>query len=126
MNIMIELHGRVIPKKNSRVNTRDGRSFPSKQYKEWHDDAMKQLMGIKKQELEYPVYVGIVFTFGDKRKNDIDNRITSIMDLLVDKGIIQDDSYACVDRVSGCARYEKNTWETTIMIQSCGKPEEKN
>lgn len=115
--MIITLNGRVRPKKNSRINTSNGRSFPSKEYTEWHNDAISQLAGIERTSLKYPLYIGMVFTFGDKRKNDLDNRMTSIMDLLVDSGIIEDDSYLNIDRVSACAKYEKDKWETMIMIR---------
>jgi len=89
------LVGRISSKKNSRItDRRTGRSFPSKKYTEWHKEATAQtldiipdvpLTGIKRVTLE--------FYHPDKRKYDLTNKVESIMDFMVDVGIIHDDNY---------------------------------
>lgn len=96
----LKLEGRVPSKKNSRINIRAGRSFPSKKYTEWHEDASWQLfiqkkkVGIKKCTIEIEFYPP------DKRRYDLTNKAESIMDLLVDNGILEDDNASVVQRVT--------------------------
>lgn len=46
-----------------------------------------------------PVSVIVGISFGDKRKRDLDNALTSVMDLLKDSGLIADDDWIRVCRV---------------------------
>ena len=89
------LQGSVPSKKNSRINTYNGRSFPSKAYTEWHANAGAQLLeqgivNFTKVELD------IQFEFRTNRRTDLDNKLSSILDLLVDMGIIEDDRWQIV------------------------------
>lgn len=88
--MIITILGRIPSKKNSRINTRSGRSFPSAKYTAWHKDASIQIIGAKKQTKK-----GFVLTFymPDKRRCDLTNKAESVMDLLVDNGIIEDDNW---------------------------------
>lgn len=68
--------------------------LPSTKYKEWHEDATLQ---IKQQKIQ-PVKgciddVVLTFYAPDKRNFDLTNKAESIMDMLVDNGIIEDDNY---------------------------------
>lgn len=87
----ITLKGIVPSKKNSRINTRSGLSFPSKKYTEWHKDAIKQLEGIQ----PIPSQTPIVFTYysDSKRSGDLSNKWQSIEDTFTDCGIIEDDNW---------------------------------
>ena len=101
-DIFITLVGRVPSKKNSRITTRTGRSFPSKAYSAWHVDASSQLLGapiprIKPEKVES---IHIRFWSADKRKFDLTNKAESIMDLLVDNDIILDDNFSVVPKLS--------------------------
>lgn len=71
--------------------------LPSSKYKEWHTDASLQ---IKQQKIQ-PVkgcIESVILTFyaPDRRKFDLTNKAESIMDLLVDNGIIEDDNYSII------------------------------
>ena len=92
---MIILVGRIPSKKNSRqqVRLRNGRriNVPSKAYKAWHRDASSQLKGEKFSPNAYGVE--ITFYMPDNRRADLTNKAESIMDLLVDNGILKDDSW---------------------------------
>lgn len=98
----IKLTGRIPSKKNSKIiSCRGSRPmmFPSAKHKEWHTDAMKQLAGYKLDGLESfknGTKITITFFFPDNRKSDLTNKAESVMDLLVDFGIIEDDSWICV------------------------------
>jgi len=90
--------GRIPSKKNSRINTRSGRSFPSKKYKEWHHDASWQLFTQKKKLFTH-CKITIAIYAPDKRRFDLTNKAESIMDLLVDCGILEDDNVNVVPAV---------------------------
>ena len=90
---IIELLGRVPSKKNSRINTRSGMSFPSAKYTAWHKDASIQVRGAEK--LTQP---GMTFKiwYPDNRVADTNNKIASILDMLKDNGIIEDDCWQII------------------------------
>ena len=84
-----------VPKKNSRVNTRSGRSFPSARYTKWHRAAQTV---IQNQWGRYysplpRAFVVAIFYAPDKRKRDLTNLYQSVEDLFNDMGIWEDDNY---------------------------------
>ena len=88
------LSGNVPSKKNSRqVFAKHGRiiNIPSKRYKEWHDESMKMLEGFG--SLKPPYEIILVFWMKDNRKCDLDNKMASVLDLLQDAKIIEDDCW---------------------------------
>lgn len=97
----IEIKGRIPSKKNSRItNRKTGMSFPSKKYTEWHKGAMKQLeeQGVPIKKALFVEAIALTFYLPDKRKTDLTNKAESIMDLLVDYGLIDDDNcFVCPD-----------------------------
>jgi len=104
---MITLYGRIPSKKNSTIAMARGKRifhFPSNAYREWHTDASFQL---KKQFTIYgfPVCltsvssIAIAFFAPDKRKTDLTNKAESIMDLLVDNKIIEDDNWYVIPKL---------------------------
>lgn len=88
----IVLKGRVPSKKNSRINTRSGRSFPSAKYSAWHKDASAQLVLQQAPQVGSPD-ITLQFWFPDNRWCDLTNKAESIMDLLVDNALLVDDSW---------------------------------
>lgn len=94
LNTTFILSGSVPSKKNQRqVFVKNGRmiNIPSKRYKAWHDDAMSQLEGFG--SLKPPYEIIMVFWMKDKRKCDLDNKMASVLDLLQDAGVIEDDCW---------------------------------
>ena len=89
--MIITLTGKVPSKKNSRINTRSGMSFPSSKYTAWHKDAVLQLRGVK----PIPKGTPLVFTYysDSLRSGDLSNKWQSIEDTLTDCGIIEDDNW---------------------------------
>ena len=87
----IEIFGLCPSKKNSRINTRSGMSFPSAKYTAWHKDAVNQLKGVK----PIPSGTPLVFTYfsDSKRSGDLSNKWQSIEDTFTDCGIIEDDNW---------------------------------
>lgn len=56
------------------------------------------------------------FTHGDLRRRDSDNGCSSILDLLVDNGILQDDNWQIVQEITITNKYEKNNPFVKITI----------
>lgn len=87
----IVLKGLVPSKKNSRINTRSGMSFPSSKYTAWHKNAVLQLHGIR----PIPAGTPLIFTYysDSRRSGDLSNKWQSIEDTFTDCGIIEDDNW---------------------------------
>ncbi|NCB95586.1 MAG: RusA family crossover junction endodeoxyribonuclease [Negativicutes bacterium] len=91
----IVLGGRIPSKKNSKQIIRRGnRSMlvSSRAHSIWHTDAMWQLKEQRTRPMEGKIGIEMMFYFPDKRRADLTNKAESIMDLLVDAGIIEDDN----------------------------------
>jgi len=92
----IVLKGRIPSKKNSKQwIKRGGRMLlvPSANYAAWHEE---QLWRLKKYKLKSPIErckVEIAIFFPDRIRADLSNKAESIMDLLVDAGILKDDNH---------------------------------
>lgn len=91
------LKGQVPAQKNTKqvaYNRRTGRPFimTSKSTKDWQLMAANQLRVLNIKPFEGEVSIECVFFHKDKRKRDIDNELASIMDLLKNNGIIEDDN----------------------------------
>ena len=101
-HMQITLIGNIPSKKNSRINTKSGRSFPSSKYTAWHKDAIKQLKEQEVERAEYKMVEEIALTFyaQDLRKFDLTNKTESVMDLLVDYGLLEDDNCYVLPHIS--------------------------
>lgn len=95
----ITLSGIPPAKKNSkRWIMRGQRKFliPSQRHYDWHEGASyeiaKESVKIRKQLPLKPILIEILFFCGDKRRRDSTNSAESVMDLLVDVGLIKDDN----------------------------------
>lgn len=91
--------GETPAKKNSRIVLRNGRNIPSKRYSIWHTAAQAELMSQKERgfvPIETPVIINLKFFHADKRRRDSDNGVSSILDTLVDSGILKDDNWQIV------------------------------
>jgi len=101
MTKRITIQGVTPSKKNQRiVNTKTGRSFPSKRYTEWHKSAMEQL-ALQKGDFfcNTPCTVFMTFYHQDERRRDGDNGCSSILDTLVDAGYLEDDKWRIVKKI---------------------------
>lgn len=120
-SIDIVLVGRPASKKNSRQMVfRQGRhfSFPSKAYARFHTDAMVQLLqqkgAWKIKQFDQPVGINYLFKQKGNYKQDLDNAITSINDVLQDFGIITDDTL--VHMITARKEAHATEWETCVKI----------
>ncbi len=87
--------GRIPSKKNSTIVIQRGsRRFhvPSEKFQAWQNE---QYWLHKKDKTQLANITGIIidFEFPDNRMADLSNKTESIMDFLVDMGIIEDDSW---------------------------------
>lgn len=97
----ITLLGRIPSKKNSKVFTFRGKRpllISSEKYVAWHDE---QLWMLKKYKVHFDkCQMILTFFFPDNRKTDLSNKCESVMDLLVDCGILLDDNWFVVDKLT--------------------------
>ena len=110
------LDGNVPSKKNSRTNTRTGRSFPSKNFTEWQENAMKEVRVQTRARFYEPVRVDVVIYYGTLAEADSDNRLTSILDMLVACFVLPKDSWQRVPRGSFDSVYRKGKPGAYIKI----------
>jgi len=100
--MIITINGEIPSKKNSRnIFCRGGRpiNIPSKNYADWHEEQMWLMKKVKvKKRLDH-AKIQIVIYPGTNRKADLTNKAESIMDLLVDAGILQDDNWFVCETV---------------------------
>lgn len=120
MSVTLTIEGEVPSKKNSRRLVVAGshlKSLPSKNYDTWHRDALWQLKKVKPYVGEYPVSLTITIYPGTKRRKDLDNVASSILDTLVDAGIIVDDDISHVETLSVMfMEYDKANPRAVIWI----------
>lgn len=100
----LEIKGNVPSKKNSKRRVKRGAHvfmIPSAAHEAWHGPA---LWDVKRQwpshlTLHNVEVAELIFYHGDKRANDLSNKAESVMDLLVDAGVIADDNWFVVPRL---------------------------
>jgi Holliday junction resolvase RusA-like endonuclease len=101
--MILTLKGKIPSKKNSKQIVCRGK-FPkvlcSKAYREWHEQASWELYTQKKELGISNCEIRLIFTPPDKRKYDLTNKAESVMDLLVDTGILTDDNYEVVPKLT--------------------------
>lgn len=96
----------VIPsKKNSKqilTSKRTGKPFisSSKSHKEWAKSHVWGVRGTLGTLMLKSCFIELVFWSKDNHKFDLTNKAESIMDLLVDAKVIEDDNYSVVPRLS--------------------------
>lgn len=105
--VELKLEGNVPSKKNSRVRTRSGSSIPSKAFSDWQESALWQVRQQTKTRFLKPVSLEVIVYFGTNGRADLDNRVTSILDMLVEAIVIRDDKWQDVPRISAQAEYRK-------------------
>ena len=100
--LRLTINGRTPSKKNNRICfVRNGKmmNIPSARYKEWHASAIEQLKSYNDGIIGDIKEVTLKFYAPDKRANDLSNKAESIMDLLVDRHILEDDNWFVVPKL---------------------------
>jgi Holliday junction resolvase RusA-like endonuclease len=101
--ISIILRGRIPSKKNSKIIVCRGK-YPillsSPAYNTWNEEQLWYLKGLRCPRSIEKCKVDITFYAPDKRATDLSNKTESIMDLLVDAGILKDDNWYVVSELT--------------------------
>lgn len=97
------VYSEVVSKKNNKEICRRGnKSFliSSKRFRDWHEQAVPQIMAQKpgKKVYDHNCKIYIEFYHDSYRRKDADNGQTSIFDLLVDCGVLVDDNWQILPR----------------------------
>jgi len=113
----IRLTGNVPSKKNQRINRGDGVSFPSKKFVQWQNDAISEVRIQTRERFYKPVGIEVIIYFATLAKADLDNRLTSILDMLVEALVIRDDKWENVPYVKLQAEYRPRNAGAFIRIE---------
>lgn len=103
--IELVLTGSVPSKKNQRINTKAGKSFPSKAYSDWQDTAITDVKRQTRARLIKTASIEVIIYFATLGKADVDNRLTSILDMLVEALVLHDDNWQTVPLMKVQAEY---------------------
>lgn len=120
--VSLTLEGNVPSKKNSRINRGDGMSFPSKKFEEWQRYALQQVRLQTKHRFFVPVQAEVIIYFGTKGRADLDNRLTSILDMLVESLVLRDDKWQDVPMMQVQAEYRKGEPGAFIRLTELETP----
>lgn len=117
---MITILGVVPSLKNNKqlfINRRTGKHFitSSQKTKDWNTDALLQLRGIA-PITQYPVVMYATFYVKDNRRRDIDNMLSSCLDIIVKAGILEDDSWQFIPRIVATAELDKTNPRVEILF----------
>lgn len=115
--VKLILEGNVPSKKNSRVHTRSGASIPNKRFHEWQDAALWQVRQQTRERFLNQVEVDAIIYFGTKARADADNRLTSILDMLVEGLVLTDDSYQLAPQARVIGVYRKGEPGAFVRIR---------
>ena len=97
--IKFTLNSNIPSKKNSKQIVSAGGRYvllPSNKHKDWHTEQMWKLKMLKIPVQTEPVCIEMTFYAETKAKGDLDNKATSVLDLMKDVGIIEDDNWYVV------------------------------
>lgn len=114
--VELKLEGNVPSKKNSRINRGDGKSFPSRRFTDWQDSALLQVRMQTRERFFNPVAIDATIIFGTNARADLDNRLTSILDMLVESLVLRDDKWQDVPQITVRALYNKGNPGAVIKI----------
>lgn len=101
----LTLSGNIPSKKNSRINTKKGKSFPSTKFTQWQNDSLSEVRMQTRERFRGLVQIELIIYFATLGKADTDNKVTSILDMLVEGLVLKDDYWESVARTTYEARY---------------------
>ncbi len=88
--------GRIPSKKNSKnIIYKNGHPLiiSSKQHAAWHETETWQKKKYRNKTISNVQRIYIYFQFPDNRRTDLSNKTETLMDFLVDLGVLEDDSW---------------------------------
>lgn len=103
--VELKLAGNIPAKKNSRINRGDGMSFPSRAFANWQDTAIGNVRLQTRARFINPVSLEVIVYFATDARADLDNRVTSLLDMLVKAGVLLDDKWQQVPIMTVQAEY---------------------
>lgn len=103
--VELRFEGTIPSKKNSRVNTSDGKSFPNNKFVQWQKAAIQSLRLQTRHRFFKPVSLEAIIYFGTIGKADIDNKVTSLLDMMHEALLITDDKWQNVPIMKVQAEY---------------------
>jgi len=103
--VELTFKGTIPSKKNSRINTKDGLSFPNKKFVQWQDETIVELRRQSRHRFFKPVSLEAIIYFGTIGKADIDNKVTSLLDMMHEALLIPDDKWQNVPIMTVQAEY---------------------
>lgn len=101
----IVISGNVPSKKNNKQIAKAGDRYfirSNDRVKVWTEMAIIELIG-QFQGFKisgYPIRLTLVFYFDNKRRHDLDNAAATVLDAMVESGILEDDSVEFVNRIA--------------------------
>lgn len=119
---MITIYGVVPSLKNNKqlfINRRTGKHFitSSQRTKDWNEQALWQLATVK-PITEYPIAMYVTFYCKDNRRRDMDNMLSSVLDILVKAEVLEDDSWQFVPRITLTAEKDADNPRVEILLSS--------
>lgn len=119
------LDGNIPAKKNRPRIFKRGKGFvriPSKAHEKWHQAAGYQLK-LQKQDcgVDLPIkkceYIEVHLFYGTKAVKDNTNTVESVMDLMVDLGVLEDDNWQITGETRQIPHYRKGKPGCRIVIK---------
>lgn len=104
------------------ITTKSGRRIllPSKQYKAFEEEAMKQLLWMygNIEPIDYPVNLKAIFYREANYKSDLVNYMQALQDVLVKGGVLKDDNVKIVQSIDGSRLFtDKNYPRIEVEIE---------
>ena len=100
-HLKIELAGLPPAKKNSRRNFKSGVSLPSVRYELWQKYAVAEISEVWNEEpIQMTSSICLTLGISDKRRKDLDNMLTSVLDMLVHSNVLEDDDWRICSNIT--------------------------
>lgn len=99
--LKIDLPGLPPAKKNNRRNFKNGVSLPSKRYELWQAYAVAEILEVwNNKPIEMTSSICLTLAISDKRRKDLDNMLTSVLDMLVHAKVLKDDDWRICSNIT--------------------------
>ena len=99
--LKIELAGLPPAKKNSRRNFKSGVSLPSVRYELWQGYASAEIAEVwDEKPIARTSSICLTLGISDKRRKDLDNMLTSVLDMLVHCNVLEDDDWRICSNIT--------------------------
>lgn len=115
--VELVLEGTIPSKKNSRQNLSSGVSIPSKKFVQWQEDAIGAVRRQTRHRFLKPVSMEVIIYFGTDGRADLDNKVTSLLDMFVEALLLPDDKWQNVPLMKLQAEYRKNKPGAFIRLE---------